>query len=79
MNEIKNDAFEKMYATNNVYATSYENLSSEKLILLNNLWEELKSDIKISPAIIIICIAIVASLAGSAIFFGIRKRYRNNY
>lgn len=79
MNEIKDDAFEKMYATDDVYATSYENLSSEKLILLNNLWEELKSEIKISPAIIIICVAIVASLAGSAIFFGIRKRYRNNY
>ena len=79
MNEIKDDAYEKMYATESVHATAYANLSDEKLILLNNLWEELKSDIKISPAIIIICIAIVIVLAGSALFFGIRKRYRNNY
>ena len=79
MNEIKADGYEIMYATENVDATAYANLSPEKLIMLNNLWEELKSDIKISPAIIIICIAIVVCLAGSALFFGIRKKYRNNY
>ena len=79
MNEIKEDGYDKMYATENVHATPYKNLDPKELIMLNNLWEELKSDIKISPVIIIMCVAIVASLAGTAIFFGIRKRYRNNY
>ena len=79
MNEIKADGYDIMYATDDVQATAYANLSPEKLIMLNNLWEELKSDIKISPAIIIICIAIVVTLLGSALFFGIRKKYRNNY
>ena len=79
MNEIKADGYDIMYATDDVQATAYANLSPEKLIMLNNLWEELKSDIKISPAIVIICIAIVVCLAGSALFFGIRKKYRNNY
>ena len=79
MNDIKDDGYDKMYATEDVHATAYENLPPEKLIMLNNLWEELKSDIKISPAIIIICVAIVICLAGSTLFFGIRKKYRNNY
>ena len=79
MNEIKDDGYDKMYATENVHATPYKNLDSKELIMINNLWEELKSDIEISPVIIIMCVAIVAALAGTIVFFGIRKRYRNNY
>ena len=78
MSEIKEDAYEKMYA-DNVRATYYENLTTEKLALINELWEELKSDIDVSPTIILICVVIVGALAGMAAFFGIRKRYRNNY
>ena len=78
MNEIKEDAYDKMYARD-VKATYYANLTTEKLALINELWEELKSDIDVSPTIIIICIAIAGSLAGLGIFFGARKRYRNNY
>ncbi|MBQ7829171.1 MAG: spermidine/putrescine ABC transporter substrate-binding protein [Clostridia bacterium] len=79
MNEIKDDAFEKMYALDRVEATYYENLTPEKLALINELWEELKSDIDVSPTIYIICIAIVGSLVGFVTFFGIRKRKRNSY
>ena len=78
MSEIKEDAYEKMYA-DNVRATYYENLTTEKLALINELWEELKSDIDVSPTIILICVVIVGAIAGMAAFFGIRKRYRNNY
>ena len=79
MNSIKDDAFEKMYALDSVNATYYENLTSEKLVLINSLWEELKSDIDVSPTIIIICVVIVGAMAGLAIFFGTRKKFRNNY
>ena len=79
MSEIKDDAFEKMYALDSVDATYYENLTSEKLVLINTLWEELKSDIDVSPTIIIICIAVVGALAVGGIFLGVRKKYRNNY
>ena len=79
MNEIKDDAFEKMYDLGHVEATYYENLTPEKLALINELWEELKSDIDVSPTIYIICIVIVGSLVGFVTFFGIRKRKRNNY
>ena len=79
MNEIKDDAFEKMYDLGHVEAPYYENLTPEKLALINELWEELKSDIDVSPTIYIICIAIVGSLVGFVTFFGIRKRKRNSY
>ncbi len=79
MNEIKDDAFDKMYALGEVNATYYENLTPEKLALINELWEELKSDIDVSPTIIVICVAIVGAMVGLSIFFGVRKRYRNNF
>lgn len=80
LNEIKEDGFEEMYDTESIErATSYENLSAEKLILINSLWEELKSDIDIGPSIYIICIIIVAALICIFLFLALRKRYRNNY
>ena len=79
MGEIKEDAYEKMYATEDVETSSYENLSGEKLILINELWEELKSDIEISAGIYAICGIIVAVLLTLGIYFGVRKRIRDNY
>ncbi len=79
MSEIKEDAYDKMYNREGIKTTAYVNLSTEKLALINELWEELKSDIEISPTIYIICAVIVISLASIGIFFAIRKRIRNNY
>lgn len=79
MADIKDDAYEKMYSTENVYATAYVNLTEEKLALINELWEELKSDIDVSPTIYVLCTVIVAFLLGMGIFFAVRKRIRNNY
>ena len=80
MNEIKPGAYDLMYdeaALAN--ATSYKNLPPEKLTLINTLWERLKSDIDVSPVIIIICVVIMAFLAGGGLFLGLRKKFRNNY
>ena len=74
--DIKEDAYEKIYDTDTVPTSSYENLDKEKLILLNNLWEELKSDMEIGLAIYVICGVILATLAGFGIFFAVRKRLR---
>lgn len=79
MAEIKEDAYDKIYATENVKATPYKNLSDKTLAMVNNLWEELKSDIDVSPTIYIICISIVGSLVFFGVFLGIRKKKRNNY
>ncbi len=79
MGEIKDDAFEKMYATENVSTSSYKNLSGEKLLLVNGLWEELKSDVTVSGGIYIICGVIVAVLLSLGIFFALRKHKRDIY
>ena len=80
LNLIKPGAYKLMYDENALKsATSYKNLTPEKLALINNLWEELKSDIDVSPVIIIICAVIIGTLAAGGIFLGFRKRFRNNY
>ena len=79
MAEIKEDAYEKMYALDRVDATYYKNLTPEKLALINDLWEELKSDIEVSPTIYIMCAVIIGALAFIGVFLGIRKKVRNNY
>ena len=79
MGEIKEDAYEKMYATDSVKTSTYENLSGEKLILINPLWEELKSDIEISTGIYVICGVILAVLLSLGVYFGVRNKIRNNY
>ena len=80
MNDIKDGGFELMYDEESMQnATYYTNLSEKKLVLINSLWEELKSDIDIGVAIYILCAIIVVSLAGIFVFLAVRKRYRNNY
>ena len=73
MAEIKEDAYEKMYPEN-VTATSYENLTEEKLVLLNSLWEELKSDVEIGVTIYVICGVIIAGLLALFITSFIKKK-----
>ena len=79
MGEIKEDAYEKMYATDEVKTSTYKNLSGEKLILINQLWEELKSDIEISAGIYAICGVIISVLLTLVIYFGVRNKIRDNY
>lgn len=78
MNDIKEGGYDLMY-DDSVTATYYVNLSAEKLALINQLWEELKSDIDISTGIYITCAMILVILIGLAVFFAIRKRIRNIY
>lgn len=79
MNSIKENGYELMYDTDSVKTSSYKNLSSENLMLLNDLWEELKCDISVSGGIYAICGVIVATLVGFGIFFAVRKRKRDIY
>ena len=79
MNEVKDDGYSKIYSTQNIQSSSYRNLQGDKLLLLNTLWEELKSDITVSGGIYCICGVIVAVLSGITIFFAIRRKKRNIY
>jgi spermidine/putrescine transport system substrate-binding protein len=80
MDSIREGAFDLMYDKEALAnATYYKNLTPEKLALINTLWEELKSDIDVSPVIIIICVAIIGVIGIGGLLLGLRKRYRNNY
>ncbi len=84
MDDIKEDAYVKMYPDEDpdaepVQTSSYRNLKGDKLLLLNNLWEELKSDISVSGGIYAICGVILGTMAGFIVFFAIRRKKRNIY
>ena len=79
MNSIKEGGYELMYGTDAVQTSSYKNLSGEKLMMLNGLWEELKSDIDVGLPIYVICGVILVILIGGGTFLGVRKRIRDKY
>jgi spermidine/putrescine transport system substrate-binding protein len=79
MNDIKEGGFDLMYDTSAVYTTAYENLDAEQLVMLNELWEELKSDIEVGLPIYIICAVILVILIGGGTFLGVRKKMRDKY
>ena len=79
MNSIKEGGFDLMYNTDAVQTSSYKNLGGEQLIMLNELWEELKSDIEVGLPIYIICAVILVILIGGGTFLGVRKKIRDKY
>ena len=79
MNSIKEGGFDLMYNTDAVETSSYKNLGGEQLIMLNELWEELKSDIQVGLPIYVICAVILVILIGGGTFLGVRKRIRDKY
>ena len=80
MNSIKDDGYDIMYDAEIMKkATPYRNLTGEDLALINNLWEELKSDISVSPVIIALCAVIVVSIATLVTVSIVRKRIRRRF
>ena len=79
MNSIKEGAYDLMYGTDTVKTSSYKNLGGDQLIMLNELWEELKSDIQVGLPIYVICAVILVILIGGGTFLGVRKKIRDKY
>ena len=79
MNEIKEGGYDLMYATDSVSTSSYKNLGGDQLIMLNELWEELKSDIEVGLPIYVLCGVILVILIGGGTFLGVRKKIRDKY
>ena len=79
MNSIKDGGYDLMYATDTVPTSSYENLDPQQLVMLNELWEELKSDIEVGLPIYVICAVILVILIGGGTFLSIRKKIRDKY
>lgn len=77
MSDIREDAYELMYDTEALKtATPYKNLPGDQLALINNLWEELKSDISVSPTIYAICGIIVVLIAAFTVATIVKRRIR---
>ncbi len=72
MEEIHEDAMDILYGTSEIPMEFYENLSEEKLVMLNDLWEELKIESPINVSIIVMAGVIVAALVGLGVFFAVR-------
>ena len=76
MEEIHPDAMQILYGTEGIPTEAYENLPEERLMLLNELWEDLKIESTIGAAIIVMALTIVAGLVALAVFFYVRRRRR---
>ena len=79
MNSIKEGGYDLMYGTDAVQTSSYQNLGGDQLIMLNGLWEELKSDIQVGLPIYVICAVILIILIGGGTILGVRKKIRDKY
>ena len=76
MEEVHEDALSILYPSEeeSVSSQAYMNLSSERLVMLNNLWEELKSESKIGTGIYVCCGVILVGLAVFVIYQILKKR-----
>ena len=81
MTEVHPDALEILYGekANSVPSQAYLNLSPERLVLLNDLWEDLKVENTIGNGIYICCGIILAGLVLLVVFQTVKKRKRAKY
>ncbi len=79
MEDIHPDAMEILYGTDQLEMQFYENLPAERLMLLNDLWEDLKIESSVSVSIVVLAGVIVGGCVAAGIFFGVRGRRRRRY
>ena len=79
MEEIHPDAMEILYGTEDLELQFYENLPNEQLMLLNELWEDLKIESSVSTSIVVMASLIVCGGVGVGVFFYVRNRRRRRF
>ena len=81
MSEVHEDALNILYGekATSVPSQAYLNLSPDNLVLLNNLWEELKVQNTIGNGIYVCCCVIIAAIIVLAVTQAIKKRRRAKY
>ena len=79
MEEIHPDAIDILYGTEELDLQFYENLPSDQLMLLNDLWEDLKIESSVSTSIILMASVIVCGGAAAGVFFYVRNRRRRRF
>ncbi len=81
MSEVHPDALDILYGekARSVPSQAYLNLSDDKLVLLNDLWEELKVENTIGPGIYVCCAVILSTIVVLAVAHAVKKRKRAKY
>ena len=81
MSEVHPDALEILYgdAASSVPTQAYLNLSDDKLVLLNSLWEDLKIENTIGNGIYVCCAVILVTLITLSTVHVVKKRKRAKY
>ncbi len=81
MSEVHPNALEILYGEKvmSVPSQAYLNLSAEKLVLLNDLWEELKVENTIGNGIYICCAFILSAIVVLTVVHTVKKRKRAKY
>ncbi|MBO5326626.1 MAG: spermidine/putrescine ABC transporter substrate-binding protein [Clostridia bacterium] len=79
MEEIHPDAMEILYGTDALELQFYVNLPNEQLMLLNELWEDLKIESSVSTSIVVMASLIVCGGVGAGVFFYVRNRRRRRF
>ncbi len=81
MSEVHPDALEILYGekATSVPSQAYLNLSAERLVLLNDLWEELKVENTIGNGIYVCCGVILAAIVVLTVVHTVKKRRRAKY
>lgn len=78
MTSIHPDAMDILYSqSENVKSSYYENLTQEKLMMINELWEDLKIESTVGFDIYIICGLIIMFLAAFTVYSLIKKHKRD--
>jgi hypothetical protein len=76
MQDIHPDAMKILYGTDELELQFYENLTQEQLMMVNDLWEDLKIESPINTSIIVMAGVIVGGSAAAGVYFYIRRRRR---
>ena len=81
MSEVHPDALEILYGekATSVPSQAYLNLSAERLVLLNDLWEELKVENTIGNGIYVCCAVILSAIVVLTVVHTVKKRKRAKY
>ena len=81
ISEVHPDAYEILYGetATSVKSQAYLNLEPDKLVLLNDLWEELKVENTIGNGIYIWCGVILCTIITLTVVHAVKKRKRAKY
>ena len=81
ISEVHSDAYEILYGETATSVTSqaYLNLEPDKLVLLNDLWEELKVENTIGNGIYVWCGVILCTIITLTVVHAVKKRKRAKY